>query len=76
MITILNHFYNLHFIILSTSSSLKPTIVYELIRQQKIIPQKTSFAKQNVFIFIITRTYRYLKNSQSVLDSAIVGNKR
>ena len=33
MITILKHFYNIHFLILIKSSSLKPAIAYKLIRQ-------------------------------------------
>ena len=36
------HFHNLHFLILNTASSLKPTIAYELIRQEyyNVIPDK------------------------------------
>ena len=42
---------------------------------ENILPEQTQFAKQNI-VFIIDRTYRCMKNSQSVSCSAIVGNKR
>ena len=40
---------------------------------ENILPLQTKFGKRNIDFFIITLTYRYMKNSQSVFCSAIGG---